>query len=558
MHNRLRRLTGRTLSDHRQALAVRREGSVLLIVLVVLLLLSLAAYTFSDVMLVEYEASVLAAREAKTRAFADSGIEIAATILSNRIDMTENLFHDPTRFQLLMEDSTSDRGRGRVSIVSPILGSSGAAPLRFGLASESAKLSLQFAAENEYGRDMLMMLPGMTDELADTLLDWVDEDSEPRDFGAEIDDYLALGIIPADGAEMHSLDELLVIPGVTAALLYGEDANRNGLLDANENDGENPPFDNADGVLDPGWSAYLTVNSRQSNLAMDGSERIYINNSTPTELYEELVEVLDEDQAEFIVAYALFGPSNFDVMSDTEQSALDSGLSASEQAQMAEAANQVAQNLFGASGDGSVTIGPNELDASGGKQFTINSFFELIDAEVEAVGQNNTTVTLTSPWRSDSGSMDTYLPEMLDLLTTTEETVIRGRIDVNQAPFEVLMTIPDMDEATAGSIVSAQLTGGAGGQLSDPPVSRATHGWLWSEGIMDRETFLQFEKYFTAGGDVYTAQVVGHFDRGGPQTRMQVMLDAGEYPARILFARDLSYLGPAYSPQMLQVQSAAP
>ena len=42
--------------------------------------------------------------------------------------------------------------------------------------------------------------------------------------------------------------------------LYGEDANLNGILDPNENDGPlNPPNDNQDGILDPGLFEYVTV-----------------------------------------------------------------------------------------------------------------------------------------------------------------------------------------------------------------------------------------------------------------------------------------------------------
>jgi len=47
-------------------------------------------------------------------------------------------------------------------------------------------------------------------------------------------------------------------------ILYGEDANLNGILDANENDGDSsPPYDNRDGRLDPGLMEYFTVYSRE-------------------------------------------------------------------------------------------------------------------------------------------------------------------------------------------------------------------------------------------------------------------------------------------------------
>jgi DNA uptake protein ComE-like DNA-binding protein len=67
---------------------------------------------------------------------------------------------------------------------------------------------------------------------------------------------------------------------MTAEILYGEDANRNGLLDANENDGDlSPPSDNRDGRLDPGLVDFVTVSSREPNTRADGSARINVANA---------------------------------------------------------------------------------------------------------------------------------------------------------------------------------------------------------------------------------------------------------------------------------------
>lgn len=100
---------------------------------------------------------------------------------------------------------------------------------------------------------------------------------------------------------------------MTAELLYGEDTNRNGLLDSNEDDaGASEPFDNADGVLDAGWSDYLTVTSRENNLRLDDSPKIPLNTNTLTDLYDQLDEEFGEEVATFVVAYRIYGPSNRD------------------------------------------------------------------------------------------------------------------------------------------------------------------------------------------------------------------------------------------------------
>src|SRR5690606_29558187 len=117
----------------------------------------------------------------------------------------------------------------------------------------------------------------------------------------------------AKNGPLESIDELLQVVGVTPDLLYGEDANRNGLLEPNEDDGDvTAPFDNADGILDAGWASFLTLHSRESNLRSDGSEKIDLNQSLLTELYDLLEEEFDADIAQFITAYRLKGSTNIE------------------------------------------------------------------------------------------------------------------------------------------------------------------------------------------------------------------------------------------------------
>src|SRR5262249_985460 len=69
-------------------------------------------------------------------------------------------------------------------------------------------------------------------------------------------------------ADFESVDELHLVQGADIDILFGEDANLNGILDPNENDANvSLPNDNRDGQWDPGLFEYLTVYSRQpSNL----------------------------------------------------------------------------------------------------------------------------------------------------------------------------------------------------------------------------------------------------------------------------------------------------
>ncbi|MBI3301508.1 MAG: general secretion pathway protein GspK [Deltaproteobacteria bacterium] len=63
-----------------------------------------------------------------------------------------------------------------------------------------------------------------SEELTDAILDWRDTDSLVRLHGAESDYYLALKVpYPAKDGLFDTLDELLLVRGVTPALFYGRD-----------------------------------------------------------------------------------------------------------------------------------------------------------------------------------------------------------------------------------------------------------------------------------------------------------------------------------------------
>src|SRR5207247_2554528 len=86
--------------------------------------------------------------------------------------------------------------------------------------------------------DMLVKLPNMTPDIAAAIVDWVDADTQPRQGGAENEYYS--GLTPpyrTRNGPLDSIDELLLVRGVTPQLLYGSDLNRNGILDPEEDDG---------------------------------------------------------------------------------------------------------------------------------------------------------------------------------------------------------------------------------------------------------------------------------------------------------------------------------
>ncbi len=592
-----------------------RSGSALLIVLVVILLITLSAYTYTQTMQTEFEAAVIHSQEVQVRQAADSGVEYVATLLARRSSANEeNLLQNPAVFQgVLLADSPQTTQRVRFSVIAAVEADPHSSRVRYGLVDESAKLNLNLLdqlqqdlqLEDEDIADWLINIPGMTYEAIDAIRDWIDADAEKRSLGAESEAYQSLNPpYSAKNGPLESLDELLLVRGVTAQLLYGEDANRNGLLDPSENDGDaSAPWDNADGVLNHGWSAFLTVHSRERNLRADGQPRINLNQGLLTELYDQLEEEFDEETAKFVIAYRVNGPKPNASSSGSTKSGLAGSSSGAkgnaaskgntgpngmqtikptnvrssgttsgatqtkptstaassssssqqpdQQTQQALMAltQQIAQTMFQKGGQ--VTRGG--IDLSRGGPNKIKSLFDLIGSETQAT-VDGASQTLTSPWPVEPSQLQALLPKLADVLSLTDEDQRAGRININQARPEILTGIPGMTQELVQAIAAAQSRNADG--IPSPDVLRrhSTSGWLFLDGLVDLETMRALDPYFTARGDVYRAQVLGFYDGPGPVHRQEAILDATRIPPRVVWQRDLNELGRGYQKSQLMPQ----
>ncbi len=146
---------------------------------------------------------------------------------------------------------------------------------------EHAKININWAT-----RAMLLEISGMTLDIADGIVDWRDTDDNPGMMGAEYDWYLArrTGYQPRNGP-FRSIAELELVAGAFPRFVRGEDQNLNGKLDQNENDGAaSEPPDNADGLLDGGWSSVLTARSAGSLVGASGQPKLDLATASPEEM----------------------------------------------------------------------------------------------------------------------------------------------------------------------------------------------------------------------------------------------------------------------------------
>ena len=148
---------------------------------------------------------------------------------------------------------------------------------------EHAKININTAPRN-----ILLELEGMTMDVADAIVDWRDSDDDEGMMGAEYEFYVnrGLGYEPRNG-NLRSIAELELIAGAFPRYVRGEDQNLNGRLDANEDDGSmSEPPDDADGLLDAGWSGALTARSTGSLLALSGEAKLNLRDAALEELQE--------------------------------------------------------------------------------------------------------------------------------------------------------------------------------------------------------------------------------------------------------------------------------
>ncbi len=552
-----------------------RHGFFLVIVLIVIVVATMAVYSFTEWMLVQDDAAYLSADRVQTRVATESATDMLRVILSQppaiRAD-SGGLYTNPQWFQAVVVAGSTNgaqasgaqangQRQASYSIISPTLDESGRfAGIRFGLQDESARLNInvltiletnssaiqptlalaESATQSEADAEnvaisLLMALPNMTMDVADSIMDWLDKDDESRDFGVESEYYQSLPTpYECPNGPVHSVDELLLVRGVTPTLLYGADSNRNGVLDSEEQQRYGVSIESP-GVL--GWASYLTVHGAESNRTTEGNPRVNVNHDDLEVLSEQLQSTkLAEVYTSFIVAYRIAGQSS------AESSA--EAFAAEEAAQNApeEDSEAVSQSQARDGGIWTEDLLSN-LDLSGGGSRSLTQVLDLVDAEV-TIGNGDEAVVYQSPFAGNPVSMVIYMADLMDSVTTQASSVMPGRINLNECPAELLYGIPLLSDETVQMILDQR------DPLSDDPVRRY-ETWLLVEGILSVEQMRSLTPLVCGGGDVFRAQIVGYNETNGISTRVEAILDATTINPKLVSWRNLSHLGRAFDLSVL-------
>jgi type II secretory pathway component PulK len=511
-----------------------RRGVVLLAVLVVVVLLSLAAYKYNDHMVAEYRAADSAVRAAQARASAESGVHYAAALLALGMDTTlnGNPWNNPTAFQgISIPSSAKNASPGRftiLSLLSPddLAQAGGSLPYRFGVTDESGKINLNAllaldGGQGNIAQTILMQLPNMTQDIANAILDWLDPDETPRQNGAESDYYSSLNPpYQCKNGPLDSIEELLLVKGVTPQLLFGNDRNRNGVLDPDEDDGT--------GQVDLGWSAYLTVYSREPNVDSNNNGRIYLNDQDVNSLLQKLTTALGDDLANYIIAYRMYGGSP--ISGSTKGPATPTSAGDRQTARTA---------IQGSLGGGQ----------SKGKLNNIQSMWDLVNSTVSirtGSGRSVKTVSYASPL-NDPNQQQKLLPLLLDSCTVKQDSDLAPRINVNTAPQTILTAlstvVTDLKDADVQAILSNRPS--PTDSTAPDPIFK-TAAWLVTKANITPATLKKLDPYITARTQVYRVQSIGYSDDGAAMARVEAIIDTNQGRPRIVYLRDLTELGRAF------------
>ena len=572
-----------------------RKGFFLIMVLVVVAVATLAAYSFTDTMLAFDDAANLVGDQVQTRAVAESAIEMTRLILSQSAEMRDSLggtFNNPAIFQAIQVVPATDDARSvNFSIVAPAMNEMGRlSGIRYGLRNESSRLNLnalisldknadllmpalnlisgdsadftnslqsrtaisgQDPSQLSLPQSLLMSLPGMTLQIADSILDWLDEDSDPRPNGSELEYYSVLPTpyAPKNGP-IDSVEELLLVRGVTPELLFGIDSNRNGVVD---------PAEQQRGLVDAtqtsslGWTSFLTVHGYESNKRRDGTPKIDVNQDDLEVLYQQLSGVIENpDYSSYIVAFRVGGQSS--IAKAATSASTGNTQSSSQSSSNPGSTGDKSQQPAGAGGmpqsvNTNIPVWTGDqiskLDLTGGGT-KLTQILDLIDSTVTIGGQS-----YRSPFTSDPLQMASYMPLLMDALSTIEFDKMPGRININECPAELLYGVPILEAETVEAILEARA------QATESE-NRQYETWLLVEGVVTLDTMRTLTPLFTGGGDVFSAQIIAYYETSSTATRLEAVIDATGVNPRIASLRDLSHLGRGFDLSVLGLRTLLP
>lgn len=353
---------------------------------------------------------------------------------------------------------------------------------------EHAKMNINLADGT-----MFSVLRDISPDQIDAILDWRDTDTEPRPQGAEESFYANLKFPYKPRNDFfHSVAELELVAGIWPEFVRGSDWNLNSRLDPNENDGDlSWPVDAGDGILDAGWSAWLTARSVGGGVAASGLPRLYLRSASVEDVLARFEDVgITDAQAQALVAFGRERSNNLGMLLTTPLTSFGPDGRPMQQQQN--------RNRRGGRG-GQQQNGPSE----GGGGQNENPLEPLSTDQLRAVFRE---ATMDDPSKPQFGKIN---------INTVSELFLRELFPNEQAAVDDIIYLRSNRSQGIGSMVDLLDIRG----LSPQSLSMLT-------------------RQFDVTSNVYTISSLGRSDASGVQVEMIVTVDRSTLPARIVEYRE--------------------
>jgi competence ComEA-like helix-hairpin-helix protein len=360
----------------------------------------------------------------------------------------------------------------------------------YGISDEESRLNLNTATPNEFTN-----LAGMTSDILGAIMVWRNPATQnpnsqngasqdtPSSGGANSEYYLSLRPpYLARNGPFQTVRELLMVRGVTPALLLGNDDNQNGFLDSEDDPADPAPTGSKPAPPpNPGWAALLTVNSTDKNVDASGKDRVNVQTDDQTTL--ATVSGITPSIAAAIISYRGQHPLQTldDLLSVTAQNS-----------------NQGGQN--GNTGDGSSP--PQVVNPQGGQNDSGNSGATVISQDL--------------------------LEQIADEVTIEGQTDLPGMININTASLKVLTCLPGVDQRLAQAIINYRSSTGYFANVA---------GLLKVDG-MTRAIFKQIAPLVTTRSETFRIMAEGKINSSGVSQRMEVIVHIGRSDIETLAYRE--------------------
>lgn len=648
----LRRAHGRDARATRVPCSTRRSGLILIVVLFMISLLALLAAAYTFTVRSELESVEAVIYDHQARHAAESGLQAALLALRSGQGDPANWYDRPDLFKAVAiqgaldeeggakldearpedkkkdyaenvdtESQDSERKERRPTWRFNLVAANHDDPstVRYGISDECAKLDINLATPESLRRCVVAALGenaagSITDRidpdvLVESLLDWRSPGQQPRENGAK-DEYYLRRKKPGyrcKCAPFVTVEELLLVRGFTARVLYGEDTNRNGMLDANENDGdiEFPP-DDGDGALNRGLLPYFTVWSRDMNMASDRKPRINLNLKDVDALEKQLNEAADLPTAisSFILQQRRGGRAFKDVLElvpvpeeeideadpladldsngtlDDAASQPSDGGEAGDAPPADAATNQPAPGKGGAAGGG----GDSGATGDGGKDTNSNRRTRTDDqanprndgngqapsgnsagagrpggaqsSGKQKIGSGRPAKPGTKPPGTPGGS--TGKPGGAPVGPPPPGTVddlpaILNRLTTQPIPLSAgrinINTAPKPVLMALTELSEEQVNALVATRAALEPDQKSTPAWLVTEGIISLARLRAILPRITSSSATFAVESVGFADHVETSKRLYMILEMRGPIGQVLYYQDLTGVGPAYHPR---------